>query len=69
MSYFIIPQSEKGWGFHKKETQREDRGNGRRTRVEQRTRKEAVINDKRRISSKEPTDISLFSSQQEAARY
>lgn len=59
-----------GWGFHKEETERrEDRGNGRRTRVEQRTQKEAILNDKRRISSKEPTDISLFSSQQEAARY
>lgn len=68
MSYFIIPQSGE-WGFHKEETQKEDRGNGRRTTAEQRRGKEVVIKDKRRISNKESTDISLLSSQQEADRY
>ena len=47
--------------------QREDRGNGRT--AEQRRAKEAAIKDKRRISSKESTDISLLSSQQEGDRY
>lgn len=58
----------RGGGFTRRK-HREDRGNGRRTRVEQRTQKEAILHDKWRISSKEPTDISLSSSQQEAARY
>lgn len=69
MSYFIIPQSGKEWGFHKEETKRKDRGNGRRTTAEQRQGKEAAIKDKRRISRKESTDISLLSSQQQADRY
>lgn len=56
-----------GWGFSNRK-QSADRGNGRRT-VDYRRWKEAVIKDKGRISSKEPTDISLLSSQQGAARY
>lgn len=67
MSYFIIPRSGEEWGFHKEETG--DRGNGRRTRVNQRRGKEAAIKDKRRISGTETADISLLSSQQEADRY
>ena len=51
MSYFIIPQSGDEWGLHKEETRRQDRGDRRRTPTEQRRGKEALIKDKRRISS------------------
>lgn len=66
---FYNPSKRRGVGVSQKRKQRKDRGIGRRTTAEQRRGKEAAIKDKRRISRKESTDISLLSSQQEADRY
>lgn len=68
MSYFIIPKCREKGSFTKRK-KREERDNGRRKTAVQRKGKEAAIRDKRRISSKESTDIRLLLSQQEADRY